>query len=255
MKIITCNIRCFGADDGADNWIHRKDYCAQTIRAQTPDLIGFQEVWRQQFDDLLPLFPEYAHYALADEAQTLHPMNTIFYRRDAFDLVSQGGYWLSPTPHVAGSWGWDSACVRLAAWVRLTDKAGREFRFVNTHLDHVGQQARENQARIINEDATAYPEDYPQFLTGDMNCAFSNPAIQTFVDGGWQDTYAQIHGADDPGDTFHGFKGPDFEGNPGKIDWVFSRGPGRTTSAEIIRDHDQGRYPSDHYFVTAEVEL
>ena len=256
MKIITCNIRCFGGDDGDDHWVHRKDYCAQVIREQHPDLIGFQEMWRQQFDDLLPLFPEYACYALADEALSLHPMNTIFYRRDAFQLVSQGGYWLSPTPHVPGSLGWDSACVRLAAWVRLIDKAsGSEFRLVNTHLDHVGQLARENQARIVNEDAAAYPADYPHLLSGDMNCAAGNPAIDTFLKEGWQDTYAQVHGTDDPGATFHSFQGPDFNGDLGKIDWIFSRGAVRATGAEIIRDHNQGRYPSDHYFVTTEVEL
>ena len=256
MKIITCNIRCFGGDDGDDHWVHRKDYCARVIRDQQPDLIGFQEMWRQQFDDLLPLFPEYACYALADEALSLHPMNTIFYRRDAFHLISQGGYWLSPTPHVPGSLGWDSACVRQAVWVRLTDKAsGGEFRFANTHLDHVGQLAREHQARIVNEDASAYPADYPQLLSGDMNCAAGNPAIDTFLKGGWQDTYTQAHGPDDPGATFHSFQGPDFKSDLGKIDWIFSRGAVRTTSAEIIRDNNQGRYPSDHYFVTTEVEL
>ena len=256
MNIITCNIRCFGGDDGDDHWVHRKDYCARIIREQHPDLIGFQEMWRQQFDDLLPLFPEYGWYTLADEARSLHPMNTIFYRQDLFQLVSQGGYWLSPTPHVPGSLGWDSACVRLAAWVRLTEKAsGSEFRFVNTHLDHLGQQARENQARIVNEDADAYPSDYPQLLSGDMNCAAGNPAIDTFLTGGWQDTYTEIYGTEDPGPTFHNFQGPDFNGNLGKIDWIFCRGALRATAAKIIRNHDQGRYPSDHYFVTTEVEL
>ena len=183
-------------------------------------------------------------------------MNTIFYRHDAFQLISQGGYSLSPTPHVPGPLGWDSACVRLAAWVRLIDKAsGSEFRLVNTHLDHVGQLARENQARIVNEDAAAYPADYPHLLSGDMNCAAGNPAIDTFLKGGWQDTYAQVHGTDDPGATFHSFQGPNFNGDLGKIDWIFSHGAVRATGAEIIRDHNQGRYPSDHYFVTTEVEL
>ena len=126
---------------------------------------------------------------------------------------------------------------------------------VSAARDHVGQLAREHQARIVNEDASAYPADYPQLLSGDMNCAAGNPAIDTFLKGGWQDTYTQAHGPDDPGATFHSFQGPDFKSDLGKIDWIFSRGAVRTTSAEIIRDNNQGRYPSDHYFVTTEVEL
>ena len=41
MKILTCNIRCFGAEDGPNNWIHRKELCIEVIRSQTPDIIGF----------------------------------------------------------------------------------------------------------------------------------------------------------------------------------------------------------------------
>ena len=69
-------------------------------------------MWRQQFDDLVALFPEYAYYALADEALSAHPMNTIFYRRDAFTPVSQGGYWLSPPPTSPDPWvGTAPACA------------------------------------------------------------------------------------------------------------------------------------------------
>ncbi len=31
MKILTCNIRCFGANDGKDNWVHRSDLCGRVI--------------------------------------------------------------------------------------------------------------------------------------------------------------------------------------------------------------------------------
>ena len=200
--------------------------------------------------------PEYAHFGLADEAATDRPTNAIFYRRDRFDLVSPGGFWLSQTPHISGSSSWDSACVRLANWLRLKERSsGREFRIVNTHLDHISQPARANGARLICEDAAAYAADYPQLLTGDMNCDVQNEAIQTFLQGGWRDTYATMHGPDDPGHTYHAFKGPSYESEIGKMDWVFCRGTVQVVDAQIIDTHRDGRYPSDHYFITADVSI
>jgi endonuclease/exonuclease/phosphatase family metal-dependent hydrolase len=146
--------------------------------------------------------------------------------------------------------------VRLANWLRLIDKtSGEEFRVINTHLDHVSQPARENQARIIVEDANAYPNAYVQILTGDMNCVAGNKAIDVFEDGGWLDTYANLHGTNNPGNTYHGFLGPAFEPQIGKIDWIFVKGKARVLDAAIINESRDGRFPSDHYFVSAEVQL
>ena len=150
MKILTCNVRCFGADDKENGWSYRKDFCAQVIHAQAPHIICFQELWVEQFQDLKPAFSEFESFGMVDTPQGRHPMNAIFYRRETFECISAGGYWLSETPHVAGSSSWESACVRLANWVWLKDvRSGVEFRVVNTHLDHVSQKARENQARIM----------------------------------------------------------------------------------------------------------
>lgn len=256
MKILSCNIRSFGADDGENDWPHRKALALGVIRKQAPDLIGFQEMWWPQriyFEEGLTAF---ASYAMTDEPVDGRPMNTIFYRRDAFMLRSAGGYWLSHIPHVPGSRAWDSDCIRLANWVQLEDReTGVSFRFVNTHLDHVSQLAREGQARCIVEDAQAYPDAYPQILSGDMNCDAANPAIEVFRSGGWVDTYTTVHGTEDPGHTFHEFQGPAFESKIGKMDWIFSRGPVEVLEAAVIRDAEDGRYPSDHYFVSAEVML
>ncbi|MBT3605406.1 MAG: endonuclease/exonuclease/phosphatase family protein [Candidatus Latescibacteria bacterium] len=258
MNVMTCNIRCYGGNDGDDHWPHRKDFCAEVIQSRKPDLICFQEMWAEQFVDLKPMFPEFDSYGMIDEPQTFYPMNTIFYRRDAFDYYSAGGYWLSETPHVTGSKSWDSACVRLANWLRLRDRtSGKEFRVINTHLDHKGQVARENQARIICEDAVAYPDDYPQILTGDLNCDAHNAAIGVLRDRGWTDTYGAVHGTETPGFTYHAFDGPDYaeKSNVDKMDWVFARGAVDVKQAEIIDDERDGRFPSDHYFVSAEIEL
>ncbi len=254
MKIMTCNIRYSGADDGENNWVYRKDFCTQVIRACDPQVICFQEMWREQFNELALAFPEFATFGVVDEPLGHHPVNSIFFRSDLFRCLSQGGFWLSETPHVTGSSSWESACVRLANWVRLEERAsGREFRVVNTHLDHVSQMAREGQARLIGEDAAAYPDEYPQFLTGDMNCDSRNRAISIFEEAGWRDTYAEVHGTVDPGFTYHGFSGLYFGSKVGKMDWVFARGQVRVVDAAIATDTCDGRFPSDHYFVTAEV--
>ena len=254
MKILTCNLRGFGKGDGLDAWSHRKEWCIEVIRSQTPDIICFQEM--EQIADMIAAFPDYVTYAMADEPDGRRPMNSIFYRRESYETISAGGYWLSETPHVSGSKSWDSVCVRLANWVRLIDRAtGQEFRVVNTHLDHIGQDAREQQAQLIVEDSAAYPEDYPQILTGDMNCDATNPAIDTFKTAGWTDTYGTIHGTEDPGHTFHEFLGPNYQTDLGKIDWIFTRGKVQTVDAAVITDSRNNRFPSDHYFISATMNL
>lgn len=256
MKVLSCNIRTSLARDGVNGWAHRKDCCARVIRNQQADLIGFQEMSAEQAVDLASALPEYAVFGLIDEPCGNRPQNAIFYLRDAFRLVSAAGYWLSKTPHVPGSRSWDSACVRLANWVRLEERAtGKEFRLVNTHLDHISQPAREGQASLLAEDARAYPADYPQLLTGDMNADPANRAIALLKAAGWLDTDAAVHGAQDPGLTFHAFQGPATTSPYGKIDWIFMRGSMAATAATIIRDSENGRFPSDHYFLGATVRI
>lgn len=118
-------------------------------------------------------------------------------------------------------------------------------------MDLFSAAARANQARVINEDAQAYPHDYPQVLTGDMNCDAGGDAIAEFKAAGWLDSYGAVHGDEDPGPTYHGFRGPDIESDTGKIDWIFWRGPLKAVEASIVRDSPGGRFPSDHYFVAA----
>tara|TARA_B100000902_G_C27267149_1_gene894203 strand:- start:37 stop:807 length:771 start_codon:yes stop_codon:yes gene_type:complete len=256
MRVATCNIRCYPAEDGPNHWELRKEFALSVIRDLRADIICFQELWLPQCDYARDILTDFAYFGIADETQTDRPTNAIFYREDKFSLVSPGGFWLSETPHVSGSRSWGSACVRLANWLRLRCRStDREFRVVNTHLDHVSQKAREESAKLICEDAEVYGDEYPQILTGDMNCDFENYAISQYFSGGWRDSYSAVHGISEPGHTFHAFKGPEFEGNVGKMDWVFVRGCVNILAASIIDHNIEGNYPSDHYFVTADVEL
>jgi endonuclease/exonuclease/phosphatase family metal-dependent hydrolase len=226
------------------------------IKAESPSIICVQELREDQDEYMRGALDEFAWHGLAEEPCSGHRPNCILYRRDTFTLKAAGGYWLSDTPHVAGSRSWDSACIRLANWVQLVDNGtGAEFRVVNTHLDHVSQQAREEQARLLVEDASVYPADYPQILTGDMNSDVRNRSIAVLKQGGWTDTHELMHGPDEPGPTLHDFLGPEYKSTTGKIDWIFYRGGMDVVAAEIIKDTRDNRFPSDHYFASATLNL
>jgi endonuclease/exonuclease/phosphatase family metal-dependent hydrolase len=262
MKVLSCNVRADNPGHDKDNqWKLRKGACCAFIADVGADVICTQELRYMQFVDLAAALPDYDSFGIADEALNRDPMNTIFWRRDRFERASASGYWLSKTPHVPGSKSWASSCIRVANWVRLIDRAsGSEFRVVNTHLDHISQTAREGQAHVILQDAAGFPEDYPQIFTGDLNADRANAAIEAVKSAGWQDAYEAVHGPGEAGCTIHQFLGPESpsqtaEDGHGRIDWIFMRGPIRATGADILKDARDGRFPSDHYFVTADLEL
>jgi endonuclease/exonuclease/phosphatase family metal-dependent hydrolase len=259
-KILSCNIRTpLEMDEkSGDGWDARKVLCAEVIRSQQADLIGFQECYAVQLDYLksqLPEFASFSQFIRGPIGSNLNPLNAILYSRNRYEMTSAGGFWLSKTPHIADSVSWDSARPRFANWIDLKDRTtGRAFRFWNTHLDHKGETARREQARVLAEAAGAYPV-LPQILTCDLNAPAGSPPVQTLKGAGWIDSYAAVHGAGDPGFTFHAFKGAAYiaKSGEGKIDWIFCRGGARPIAANILRDGRQGRWPSDHYFLSAEV--
>ena len=256
MRVLSCNIRKSDVEDGPNNWVCRRGICTSVILSQAPDIVCFQEMRRQQYLDLRAAMPAFDAFGMTKTATCGHPINAIFFRRDAFDVIAAGGYWLSETPHIAGTSSWGSFSIRLVNWLRLSERASEaEFRVINTHLDHLSDRARMKQAEMIVSDAEAYPDTYRQILSGDMNVAKEHPVIKNFEKAGWQDTYTAAHGDEDPGFTYHAFEGPRHRVDGKRIDWLFFRGKVKTTDSAIIKDGEDGRYPSDHYFVRADINL
>lgn len=221
-----------------------------------PDLLCLQEVSREQCDDLCGWLAGFGHHGQVPRIGLRDPLNSIFFRRSRFALVAAGGYWLSEQPQVIGSRSWDSAYPRTAAWVRLAERCtGREMRVTVTHLDNVGALAREHQARLLVDEMATLPGAYPQVLAGDLNCDAASSAVAC-IRRHFADTWEAVHGAVDPGPTCRGFEGvPEAAGHDGeRIDWIFSRGL-RVTAARMVRDAPGGVAPSDHCFLTADLQL
>lgn len=246
-------------------WAHRRAFAVQTMKHYNPDIICLQEVLKGQAEDMAAAFPDFHHFGFPDAFMDKNSVgyhglakNLVLFRKDRYDLMALGNFWLSETPLIAGSRSWDSQSPRHVNWVRLKDRAtGRQFRVASTHLDHRGQTARENAAKMLNEEAAHYASDFPQILGGDFNAPRENPAIKILEEGGWVSAYTAVHGPDDPGKTFHNLLGP--KHNPkvagNKIDFIFTRGAAKPVQAVILKDHENGRYPSDHYFLLADIEL
>lgn len=270
-NILTCNIRVPLPEDeaGGNGWPARRDLCVDVIRAQKPDVVCMQEVMREPMQDLQRAFPAFGSFGFEGPEMDARKVgyqgiakNPILYSRERYDLVSEGGFWLSETPHLPGSLSWESARARHVNWVRLRDRAsGRQFRVLSTHLDHVSQHAREEQIKMILAEAALYASDFPQVLAGDFNAGADNPVLKLALAASWTNTRTAAPGPPDEGNTTHGFLGakyvPKTEAGRkrGPIDFILTHGPVSTLAWKIVRDSRDGHYPSDHYFVSARVAM
>lgn len=260
LKILSCNIRVdVRADyETGDGWDDRKRFCLEVIRAQKADVVCLQECREAHYVFLKDGLPGYDSFGLANPDTGFNPTNAVFFSRERFETISAGGFWLSETPHIEGSLSWDSARSRFANYLNLLDRrSGKGLRVWNSHFDHIGAVARVKQGQVLVEAAQALSEALPQVFTADCNADAKDPAIMNLIAGGWSDTYTAARGPADPGFTYHGFLGPKYDpkNGVGKIDFIFTRGPVETLDAEIIRDGRDGKYPSDHYFLSAEVRI
>lgn len=269
-KVLSCNIRVALPEDEArgNGWSTRRDVCIEVIRNQKPDVFCLQEVLREQMHDLQRAFPNFGSFGFEGPEMDARMVgyhgiakNPIFYSQERYDLVTAGGYWLSETPHIAGSLSWDSARARHVNWVRLRDrKSGRQFRVLSTHLDHVSQRAREEQIKMVLADAAVYAPEFPQILAGDFNASAANNVYNLVIEAGWTDSRMASPEPRDNGNTTHGFlgeKAPKSEAakKRGPIDFIFTRGPVSTLEWKIVRDSRDEIYPSDHYFIAAQLAI
>jgi len=178
-------------------------------------------------------------------------------RRDRFEKLAEGHFWLSTTPEKPGSKSWDSALPRITSWVKLglRNSPGAELYFFNTHFDHRGAVARLESARIIKRKISSLGPRTPVILTGDFKAPPGSPPHRVLAgtEGSGTpllyDSFAVLHPSPAAQEgTFHGFSRKAAEA---RIDWILFSGGFKVLEASIDRTNQSGRYPSDHFPVTA----
>ena len=255
---MTFNVRYDTEADGDRSWDHRKEMAASVVRFHRPDVVGLQEPLAHQLADLRERLPGYEWVAESRRAaEAAGEYCPVGYRRERFDRLDRGVFWLSETPEEAGSVGWDAEFPRLVTWAELRDvRTDRRLYAANTHFDHRGERARLESARLLRE-RLGDLADAPAVVTGDLNLTEDDEPYDALTADDGPGTrlrdarYASAHDHHGPSTTFDLF-----EGDPRvKIDYVLATDGVAVSQHGVVADHWDGRVPSDHRPVVAEFAL
>jgi len=291
IAVLSINVRLSVVNDGVDSWANRKELLLSVVKERNYDFIGGQEVCIDPNDDLNQVkyltdnLPEYGCLYLCREKDPAKGEGApILYRKDRWepDADDQGTYWLSDTPDLPGSVTWEgqSTCPRVVTGALFHERdadakrTGLSLYVYSTHLDHVGELARQKSAALIfDRFEQRKNKDVPMILIGDFNCGERSPVVrfvkgETVVLGGESktptvkmlDTFREVWPDEKSVATFHGFNGPRYDSSGtveigDKIDYIFVTPHLKSLEAEIIRTNNNGRYPTDHYPIRATVQF
>jgi len=238
-------------------WEDRRDSVAACIRNFGPHLLGMQEVMPDQARDLQRLLPKYDLVGVGRlDGKQKGEQTAIYFRRDLFEKLDEGHFWLSETPEEPGSQDWFSVVPRTVSWVRLRYRPRPEvvlYHF-NTHLDPVSGYARVQSAALLRERIKTIADSAPIVVTGDFNTDAGKTTYRRLLGEEGEplrliDSYRSVHPEKDGNEgTYHVPGGLRLRR---RIDWILHTEHFRAVDAGIETGKFLGRWPSDHCAVTA----
>jgi endonuclease/exonuclease/phosphatase family metal-dependent hydrolase len=260
LNVMTYNVRLFVNSDSLDAWPNRKDKLASVVLFHDVDVLGVQEALPEQMADLRERLPRYKSVGVGrEDGNNKGEFSAIFYDTVRLQLLQTQTFWLSQTPNVAGSKGWDAAITRIVTWAKFKDKKTKKIFFhFNTHFDHIGPEARRESAKMILQKVKGIAGNIPVVFTGDFNSRPSDEPIGIITDKS-----NPLHLTDSkaisqtphygPTGTFNGFQSKERDDDP--IDYIFLKGKWKVLKHATISQTWQGRFASDHFAVFARLQL
>ena len=250
FRIMSLNVLCWG--EGENSIENRIPRVIEIIKKYAPSSFGVQEAHKQWIDALAAGLPGYDYAGVGrDDGKEKGEYAAVFYLRDKFTASDYGNFWISETPDVPSK-GWDSACTRIATYVKLTDReTGKEYVHFNTHLDHIGVVAQINGAKMIMEKAASFG-GVPVVATGDFNVLQGSDCYNTMISANLADARTLAPDSDDCF-TFHWFRPEEYHDI---IDFIFvDRDTVRPVKFKVINEKVDGKFYSDHYAIYADIEI
>jgi len=259
INVLTYNIRLANPDDAPNTWNARKQKVFSLISNSKPDVFGLQEALREQVQDMENAFPDYTMVGVGrDDGKEAGEFSPLFFNAHKYKMLTSGTFWLSQTPSVAGSRGWDAVCNRVVSWAQLKDyKEGKVFFVFCTHFDHMGEIARRNSAKLLLNAVDSLSGDNPAIVLGDFNSKPGSEPYQIITDKSNPmhliDSRENCKKPVGPKYTFTGFKVGTQPGE--RIDYIFLKNKVKVLSFRVNNSNNGDYYPSDHLPVSATLQL
>jgi endonuclease/exonuclease/phosphatase family metal-dependent hydrolase len=258
VRILTFNIRYNNPLDGANGWPHRQEAVAKLIKERA-DLAGLQEVKPEQRSWLVDQLPEFGFIGVGRALNDTDESVPVVYRKERFEVLTSGTFWLSETPDAPASTSWGNKLPRVCSWAKLRDRqTGNPLWFYNVHLDHQSGAAREKGLALVADRIQSRGDDHPFLLVGDLNSSVGDAPLAMLAlreKPGFRSTY-EVMGVSAEG-TFHGFTG---KTGTRAIDYIFVEkdrwkvNGGKILKTTYVAQDGVERFVSDHFPVEATVE-
>ena len=243
ITICSFNIRGSNMDTGVNAWSNRKKMVIREFGNYQYDIVCMQEPLTDQIQDFLSI-GIYEWLGVSGQGTPDSDVFTpIFYNKKKLNVLDYGTFWLSETPDVV-SRGWDGKFPRICTWAKFRDiETCRSFYVFNTHLDHVGEVAKLEGARLICRKIKEMTAEEAVFITGDMNSTPETPPIHTFLSE-FSNSREIATEKSGPAGTAHSY-GKLYP--PSQIDYIFVNEYISVTKAITITKNSDPVYMSDHY--------
>lgn len=269
IRLMTFNILVDRRTDAPFSWEHRRGQIADLLKYYNPDIFCLQEALEHQKNYLAECFPEYECFSVGrNDGKIDGEQVPIFHRKNMFKLKAQGYFWLSETPHISGSIGWDAKCPRTVVWKQLQHEAMEQsFIIANTHYDHVGETANKNSVKVLQHELSSIDLRCTTILCGDFNSSEQTPAYKEILSCGFTDSsMAKETVCYGMPFTYHRFLMEQCKTDLFRIqqehdrvfriiDHVFHRGKIKILRYGILGDNRLGTYPSDHFPVLCDISF
>ena len=252
-------------DTGDNAWTARRPRIAEVIRRGKFELIGFQEVTKTMWPDLVS---DLSEYRFADGPDKQGP-NPIAYRPEIFERLDSGRFALSEKPGDYQTLTWGSSSVRVCQWALLKHKAtGRLVRMFNQHPDWKSMEQRvKGMELVIGKIMAAKEKGEMVILTGDMNDMEGEVSIHKFAP--FDERYlvgdsirlakAVLRDSFDITETLHAgpvLSSQGYSDKPyARLDYIFVSDGFRVLTHRTHDDRPGGKYPSDHDAVSALIDF
>lgn len=247
FEVMTYNIRLDVEVDGENAWPLRKEYFTSQIQFYEPDIFGIQEARPNQVDDISTMLSKYYQVGIGREGEGKGESSNIFFKKNRFILKETNTFWLSETPNIISK-GWDAAYNRVCTYALLKDKKTRKHLWVfNTHLDHIGEEARTKGIQLIlSKIAELNTKNYPVIFMGDFNSEPNEERIISLKNHMNDSRDISEEKPFGPKGTFNGFN--HHEPVTLLIDYIFISKDSelKVSKYAILSDSKDLKYPSDH---------